>query len=258
MTTRTSFGSLADLRRVVRAMRVDSLRVLSAVTSDEKRWRPASGERLVLVCGCAGSCGATTVALALATVAGRARVVETSGRAASGLVYAAGAELGAAGQGWLRGSRNDVLVERRGDDTRSPEQLSTPAHSDMPFTVIDSAWDISTLLRSPGWLGYLARTAESVVLVTRATVPGLRRLEASVAVVGEERVIAATVGARRWHRPVEQSLGSVIHRLRAAGRVVHVPEVPALAVSGLTPDPLPSALIRSAEALLTLLEGHQL
>lgn len=257
MTTTTSFGSLADLRRVVRAMRVDSLRVSSAVTSDEERWQQA-GERVVLVCGCAGSCGATTVALALATVAGRARVVETSGQAASGLAYAAGAELGAAGQGWLRGSRNDVLVERRGDDTRSPEQLPTPAHSDMPFTVVDSAWDIATLLRSPGWLGYLARTAESVVLVTRATVPGLRRLEASVAVVGEGRAITATVGARRWPRQVEQSLGSVIHRLRAAGRVVRVPEVPALAVSGLTPDPLPPALIRSAKALLTLLEGHQL
>jgi len=218
-------------------------------------WAPASGERLVLVCGCGGSSGATTVALALATAAGRARVVETCGASSSGLPYAAGIELGETTGGWLRGARDEVMVERRLDQIPSPDRLPSPAPGGVPVTIVDSSWDVAAVLASDGWLGDLARSAPAVVLVSRSTIPGLRRLEAAVELVGESRAVAVTVGARRWPRPVEQSAGAAVRRLAGRERVVHVPEMPTLALSGLTPDPLSPAIIRSAHALLTLLEG---
>jgi hypothetical protein len=258
MTTATSFRSVDDLRQRLRTMRsAEPSRDEARPVASTVDWAPAPGERVVLVCGCGGSSGATTVALALATAAGRARVVETCGASSSGLPYAAGAELGETNGGWLRGARDEVVIERRLDPTPSPDRLPSPAPGDVALTIIDSSWDVAAVLASAGWLGDLARSAPAVVLVSRATIPGLRRLEAAVELVGEARAVAVTVGAKRWPRPVEQSAGAAVRRLTARERVVHAPEVPALTISGLTPDPLPSAIIRPAHALLTLLEGLQ-
>lgn len=258
MTTATSFRSVDDLRQKLRAMRgVDPPRDEARPAASTVDWAPASGERVVLVCGCGGSSGATTVALALATAAGRARVVETCGASSSGLPYAADVELGETDGGWLRGAREEVVVERRLDPIASPEHLPPPALGDVPVTIVDSSWGIAAVLESDGWLGDLVRSAPTVVLVGRATIPGLRRLEAAVELVGEARAVAATIGAKRWPRPVERSAGAAVRRLAARERVVHILEVPALAMSGLTPDPLPPAIIRPAHALLTLLEGIQ-
>ncbi len=215
MTAVAGLMSLDDLRRAYRVTQTaaeDHTRLLARPAL--ARWTPATDERVVLVCGCGGASGVTTVALALATVAGRARVVETCGGTASGLGYAATAELGVADRGWLRGTRDAVVVERRSDSSGSPDGLPAPAASDLPLTIVDSSWDIAALLASPGWLGELARTTPSVVLVTRATIPGLRRLTNAVEVVGDARAIAVTVGARRWPRPVEQSAGVPVRRLR--------------------------------------------
>jgi hypothetical protein len=257
MTSLTGVTSLDELRRAFWAMRTDGSRTPPAAASAPRDWAPVPGEQVVLVCGCGGASGATTVALGIATAAGRARVVETSGGTASGLAYAASAELGTAGRGWLRGSRDQVIVERQSELAGSPDHLPKPARTDLPVTVIDSAWEVSALLGAAGWLGDLARSAGSVVLVARATIPGLRRLEADLAQVGSKHVVAATVGARRWPRPVEQAAGMEVRRLRAEGQLVLVPEVPALAISGLAPDPLPQSIIRAARTLLTLLEGRQ-
>ena len=257
MMTMTSFGSVDELRRALRAVRADRQAALVRPVAPSARWSAAKSERVVLVFGCGGSAGATTVALAVATAAGRARVVETCGATASGLAFAASAELGVNDCGWLRGARDEVVVERRADSVTSLDTLPAPSPSDLSLTIVDSSWDIADVLASSGWLGDLACSAESVVLVARATVPGLRRLEAALELVGESRALAATVGARRWPRPVERTAGAAVRRLRANGRVVHIPEVPALAISGLTPDPLPPVLTRPALTLLALLEGLQ-
>lgn len=255
MTTVTSFDSLDELRRAFRSLRSDEPAVTRWADAAPVRWVVARGERVVLVCGCGGSPGATTVALGLATVAGRARVVETCGGIESGLGFAAGAELGTVERQWLRGSRGQVIVERQSESADLPQRVPLPADCALPLTVVDSSWDVASLVGSPGWLGDLARTGTAVVLVARATVPGLRRLEAAVQVLGETRVVAVTVGAKRWPRPVEQSAGAAVRRLRDEYRIIDVPYEPTLAVSGLTPDPLPSAILRPARALLTLLEG---
>lgn len=256
MTTVAGLMSLDDLRRAYRATQADpESRRPGLARPAVTRWTPTTDELVMLVCGCGGSSGATTVALALATAAGRARVVETCDAPASGLGYAATAELGVADQGWLRGTREAVVVERRADSSGSPDRLPTPATSGLPLTVVDSSWDVAALLASPGWLGALARTTSAVVLVTRATIPGLRRLSAAIELVGGNRAIAVTVGGKRWPRPVEQSAGVAVRRLRDQGRVVLVPAWPALAITGLTPEPLPPSILRPAQTLLTLLEG---
>lgn len=249
-------ASLDDLRRAYRATQTTNLgpAPVSAVESPSA-WTPVVGERVLLVCGCGGASGATTVALALATASGRARVVETCGAASSGLGYAADAELGVAEGGWLRGSRDAVVVERRSDSLSSPELLPAPVGSDLPVTVVDSSWELAGLLASSGWLGQLVRRVTPIVLVARATVPGLRRLAAAVELVGEARTVAVTVGPKRWPRALEQSAAPALRRLRAAGRVVTVPELPNLTLSGLTPDPLPPAILGPARTLLNLLEG---
>lgn len=252
--TITSFPSVDDLRRALRAAGTDATPVHVGPAAPEK-WKPAAGEQVVLVCGCGGSSGATTLSLALATAAGRARIVETCAGPASGLAYAASAELGQVGHGWLRGTRDPVLVERRPDVVASPSHLPPPAASELPLTIVDSSWDVATVLGSRSWLGDLARSASTIVLVARSTVPGLRRLEAAIDRLGEARVVAATIGAKRWARPVEQSAGPAVRRLAYHGRIVHVPDVPALSLFGLTPDTLPPAILRPARALLTLLEG---
>ncbi|MEA5055229.1 MAG: hypothetical protein VB093_17550 [Propionicimonas sp.] len=262
MTTVASFTSLDDLRRAFRALGGDgppTVRQASpparGTRTGSARWATAAGERAVLVCGCGGASGATTVALALATAAGRARVVETCGVLASGLVHAATSELGTVERQWLRGTRDLVVLERRAEPVRSPDDLPAPAALDVQRTIVDSSWEIGCLLESASWLGDLARTAPTVVLVSQATIPGLRRLEAAASLIDRPRVIAVTVGARRWPRPAEQAAGPMVRELRDEGRVVLVPHEPGLALAGLTPDPLPASILRPAQTLLTLLEG---
>lgn len=181
--------------------------------------------------------------------------METCGSTASGLGYAADAELGVVDRGWLRGSRQSVVVERRTDSLSTPDHVPPPADSDLHLTVVDSSWELASLLGSSGWLGQITRRSSPVVLVARASVPGLRRLAAAIELIGEARTVAVTVGAKRWPRPVEQSAAPAVRRLREAGRFVTVPGLPALALSGLTPDALPPAILRPARTLLSLLEG---
>lgn len=249
-------ASLDDLRRAYRATQtIDLCPTHAPSIGSRSAWTPAIGERVLLVCGCGGASGATTVSVGLATASGRARVVETCAATTSGLGYAADAELGSVERGWLRGYRELVVVERRADSLGSPDRLPSPVDSDLPLTVVDSSWDLAGLLTCPGWLGQLARTISPVVLVARATVPGLRRLAAATELVGEARAIAMVVGPKRWPRPVEQSAASTVRRLRTAGRVVTVPELPTLAIAGITPDPLPLPVLRAARTLLNLVEG---
>lgn len=258
MTTLAPVPSLDELRRAYRAVRSGEFSAHPRTSSTAAtHWTPRADEHVMLVCGCGGNAGASAIALALATVAGRARVVECCGSVVSGLAYAASAELGTGPDGWTQGSRDEVIVQRRAEQIVSLSSLPVPADSQLPVSVVDCAWDPVRLLESSGWLGELARIVPRVVLVTRATVPGFRRLEVALEAVGEARAVVAVVGPKRWPRVVDQAAGMGMRRVQGDGRFVRVPVLPALAISGLTPDPLPAALTRAAVALLTLLEGAE-
>ena len=124
------------------------------------------------------------------------------------------------------------------------------------LTVLDCGWDVDLLVSDDGWLGATIRNVSAAVVVTRPTVPGMRRLEAAIGLLGPERVHAVVVGAeKRWPRPLEQALGTSGRALRAEGRLIGLPHDPILAMEGLTPEPLPAPILAGCSAVLTMLEG---
>lgn len=224
-----------------------------------ERWTPASDELVVPVVGAAGSCGATTVALAVATVAGgRARVVECASASTSGLAAASMTELGADDHGWVLGTRDQVRLDRAAGVRTHPD-VPTPSPIDTPVvTVIDIGSQVEQVLGGHDWLSSLLADAGSVVVVARATIPGLRRLESTLHMLDAERTIAAVLGPprRRWPRAVAHGVGGLTAALVDDGRLVEIPEDRTLALHGLTPAPLPAGLITAAGVLLSLIEGN--
>lgn len=155
-------------------------------------WVPGADESVIAVRGALGSGGATTVALAMVTAAGcGVRLVECCPASASGLIAAASAELGDQGA-WRLGRRDGVQMQwRLNDDT--PAQM--PGPTEAGHTVVDlgagllSGWPASAFAETP-----------ALVLVTRATVPGLRRLERAVERLTRSNLALAVVGPplKRW------------------------------------------------------------
>ena len=230
----------------------------SAAHPAGKAWEPGPGERVLPVIGCAGSCGATTISLALAGAAALpARVVECSSVTASGLAAASTAELGLHGSGWTRGTRDGVLLEGAGNVLVSIQEVPTPSvpERDIGLTVLDIGWEIGQVAATPAWLGEQVRGADLAVLVTTATVPGLRRLESALDLLAGTSTCAAVIGPRpkKWPRPVACSAGPRTRVLEAAGRLIDVPEDRALAIKGLDTTPLPASLLQAAATLLLLL-----
>lgn len=228
-----------------------------AVPPAGNRWQPGPGERVLPVLGCAGSCGASTIALALAGAAALpARVVECSSLTASGLGAASTAELGVHESGWTRGTRDGVLLERSSSVLVSIAEVPTPSVPDRPIalTVLDVGWEIGQVAATPAWLGEQVRSADLVVLVTAATVPGLRRLEGALGLLAGTSTCAAVIGPKpkKWPRPVGYSAGPRTRALDAVGRLVDVPTDRALAIAGLDATPLPAPLLVAAATLLRL------
>ena len=259
--------SVDELKRAWSAVQAGRFRTGNGVTRELREpapppagngWEPGPGERVLPVIGCAGSCGASTISLALAGAAAfPARVVECSSVTASGLAAASTAELGLHESGWTRGTRDGVLLERASNVLVSMEEVPTPSVPDriIGLTVLDVGWEIGQVLTTPAWLGEQVRSADLVVLVTTATVPGLRRLEGALELLAGTSTCAAVIGPKRkkWPRPVGYSAGPLTRALEAAGRLVDVPQDRALAIAGLDATPLPTPLLDAAAALLRLL-----
>lgn len=255
--------AVEELRRAYAAVRAGAFRTSpfpSGKTINEPSlsgWSVPAGERAVLVAPVVAGTGATTVALALATAAGTARVIECGTGSASALAAAAETELGRAMGGWLEGSRNGLLLQRRSDRITAPCEVPVPSPVELPLTVVDAGWCIEDLLEDSGWLGDLARTVNPLVLVAPATVPGLRRAENALRLATVDRALLVLVGLsrHRWPRPLERSAGHLVRQLRTAGRVTPVGFDSGLALSGLTPGPLPDGVVRAARSLLVTIQG---
>ncbi len=258
--------SVDELKRAWSAVQAGRFRTGNRVTRELREptpphagteWEPGAGERVLPVIGCVGSCGASTMSLALAGAAALpARVVECTSVTASGLVAASTAELGLHESGWTRGTRDGVLLERASNVLVSIQEVPTPSVPDriIALTVLDVGWEIGQVLTTPAWLGEQVRSADLVILVTTATVPGLRRLEGALELLGTS-TCAAVIGPKRkkWPRAAEYSAGPRIRALDQAGRLVDVPQDRALAIAGLDATPLPTPLLEAAATLLRLL-----
>ena len=222
-------------------------------------WTPSPDEQVLPVVRCPGAQGATTFALALATAAKQAaRVVECSSPTSSGLAAASTAELGEHPSGWAQGTRGDVLLQRIGTQLAGVNDVPPPlAAQTTTLTVLDVGWDLGHVLRTPSWVAAHINQATAVVLVTCATVPGLRHLESALGMLGgTPTVVVVIIGPprKRWPKTVQHSAGSSTRAAERAGRLVGAPRDRQLAIAGLDSTPLPAALLRAAETVLTLVD----
>ncbi|MFK5634222.1 hypothetical protein [Ornithinimicrobium sp. LYQ103] len=214
-------------------------------------WSPPT---LVLpVIGCHGSAGCTSVAVAVATaLAGPVRVVETAPAVATGLSGFATAELGPTGTGWVRGRRDHLVLDRRQDGYGPPGPVPVP-DAGQEGSSVPVVLDLGCGARS-GWLATAVAAAGYLVLVTTATVPGMRRLEGVLHELDPDRhaLVLAVRGPvlRRWPRPVTHTAGPRTRALLQEA-LVQVPHDPGLAVRGLDTEPLPGPLLGAAARIVT-------
>jgi len=261
VTTTAVPVTVAELQAALRAVWAGEFRTGSGRAAT--RTRPAHRQsgtalsgRVVMVVGCHGGAGASTVALAVAEAAresGRpARLLDCASPERSGLTTAVDAELGVDGSGWRQGRRARLPIERVVDALASSTEV--PAPPDKPgeqveVTVVDSGWGAPDILTGDSWLAQAAESA-AVVLVARATIPALRQLEQALATCPGDPVVAVR-GPTRWGRSVRTTTGPLLKAAQAAGRVVAVPSDRHLSVTGITSAPLPKAVREAGRQIFT-------
>jgi hypothetical protein len=257
--------SVAELKRAWRAVQdgafQDQPQPYAAEPGLVETLRPVGG-RVIPVLGCGGGIGASTTALALAlAIDAPCRLIDGAPPAASGLAGASTAELGERVTGWTHGTREQVTIERATEPVGPSGVVPVPHPGDQDFAavVIDLACPPETLLSRASWLRDVVLGGDALVLVTAATVPGMRRLESSLTLLaqhqGPSQTVAAALGARRsrWPKPVRHGLGPRGRRLEQDRRTVVLPYDRHLAVSGLDTTALPAPLLVAAAAVLELL-----
>lgn len=126
---------------------------------------------------------------------------------------------------------------------------------DIRLTFLDVGWDAERLLASDSWLTAAVIGAERIVLVTTATIPGMRHLAVVLDLLSSRstpgQIVVAVRGPKRrkWPRGVEIAGGQAVRGWLSAGLFVEVPEDRELPVTGLDSRPLPAPLISSASRL---------
>ena len=197
--------------------------------------------------------GASIVSLAIAdAVAADGRtvhLVESAHPARSGLVAASSSELGLDDTGaWRRGLRGQVTIDRRAGDA-APAGWPTTLEAADPTTVVDVG------LPSVANVARLAAGGARCVLVSRASVPGVRFAEQALDALAAVPVVVAVLGPGRWPGEVASSLGPRLRRLRADGQVVTVPLDRHIEVTGPTHSPLPKSVLTAGRSLLGLIDA---
>ena len=160
----------------------------------------------------------------------------------------------------VRGTRGPMLIERAGEVLSSAGEVPLPLPAPAAqLTVVDLAWELSAVLAGDGWLSDLLTSGHPVVVAATASVPGLRRLEAALELLGRRRApaactVVALVGpARRaLARPVAAALDALDRTGDLSGRLVTVPVHTPLRTRGIDSTPLPAPLLRAAGDLLDL------
>ena len=105
-----------------------------------------------------------------------------------------------------------------------------------------------TLLDGPEWAG------AELVVVCRATVPGVRRAEQTLSRLRRPAPVAV-VGPARWPGAVRSSAGTRLADRRRGGLVVPVPLDRGLELTGVCGEPLSRRLAASGRALLAVMDA---
>lgn len=213
---------------------------------------------LVRVRAANAGAGASTIALALADAADaagiRTRVLDAAAPAWSGLLGATGTELGAA-EGWRRGRRAGVLIDRVEEPVRVPGEVPSPRSVDgVDLTVLDAGWSMRELAASGAGSWVATTPARAEVLVTRPHGLALSQIEAALAALEDQLardgVLVVVVGAARWSDREFAPAGRLLRAARQQDAVLFAPLLPAKALPGLGPDPLPKQLTSPSQRLL--------
>lgn len=208
------------------------------------------------VLGVSGSCGATSLALALATVLAPARVVECCSMSATGLAEAATAELGTDPQGWSNGTREQVMLSRATRVVTGPQTLPVPAVIDSPgVDLLDVGWQLEQVSAGSGWLAHQVQHSPSIVIAATACVPSLRRLENTLCGLPTSAmtVLAVrTLGSKRLPGHVRAALGPRTQAHLDRGAWIDIPHDKDLAERGLSGSPLPRPLLNAAHQISRL------
>lgn len=214
---------------------------------------------LVRVRAANAGAGASTITLALADVADaagiRTRVLDAAAPTWSGLLGATVTELGAA-EGWRRGRRGDgVLIDRIEKAVNGPAEVPGPRSVDgVDLTVLDAGWSMRELgaCAADAWVATTPAAAE--VLVTRPHGLALSQTEAALAALevqlAADQVVVVVVGASRWSDREFATAGRLLRAAHRQEAVLFAPLLPAKALPGLGPDPLPKQLTNPSQRLL--------
>lgn len=213
-----------------------------------------TGPGLVCVVGAHPGAGCSTVAVAVADACDRAEpagihLVECAPAATSGLAGVTDAELGTGPTGrWRHGRRGRVLVSRAAGDivAEAPDHHGLGAD---PVTV--RVVDLGVLQGPDVGAGLPPEAA--LVVVCRANLPGLRRLESLLAHLDRGRPdrppAVAVVGPPRWPGVLQACIGPGLRGCTHRDQVVRVPLDRHLAVTGPTSAALPRRVLAAGDRL---------
>lgn len=214
---------------------------------------------LVRVRAANAGAGASTITLALADAADaagiRTRILDASAPTWSGLSGATVTELGAA-EGWRRGRRGDgVLIDRVEDSIHMPSQVPGPRAADgVDLTLLDAGWSTRELTAPAEGCWVATSPARVEVLVTRPHALALSQTEATLAgleaALRAAEVVVVVVGASRWNEREFATAGRLLRTAHEQEAVLFAPLLPAKALPGLGPDPLPKQLTNPSQRLL--------
>jgi len=253
VTTTAAPVTVAELQSALRAVwagefRTQTGRATTRTRAPQRQPDTTLSGLVVMVVGCHGGAGASTLALAVAEAAresGRsARLLDCASAERSGLLTAVDAELGVDGSGWRHGRRARLPIDRVCDALASATDVPAPpddALEHVDVTVVDTGWGASDVLTGDSWLAQVAESA-AVVLAARATIPALRQLEQALGTCPGEPVVAV-LGPTRRARSVHATAGRLLKAAMSAGRVVAVPSDRHLAAAGISCAPLPRAVV---------------
>ena len=132
--------------------------------------------------------------------------------------------------------------------------MPTPrAVEGIDLTLLDAGWTARELAAAPvGWVA--SSTAEVEVLVTRPYGLALSQTEAALADLEDQladgRVVIVVVGAGRWSDREFATAGRLLRTAHEQEAVLFAPLLPAKALPGLGPEPLPKQLTNPSQRLL--------
>ena len=242
--------TVAELVAAVRAQQGEG--AIPEVRQVPEASRSTSAVSLLVVPAHPGA-GATTVSVALADALGGpdspVQLVDTAPTECSGMLGATACEMSNGLGPWRRGRRGYVTVDR---PTRSMSLAELPP---LPLTrsaavVIDAGAGWRNLSMEPNRL-WPPDDNTKVLLVCRATVPGVRHAELALAAFAGAIVVG--VGAKRWPRPVSAAFGERLTQARREGRVGLLPSDRRLEVNGIDTHPLPKSVAAAAARLACLI-----